>query len=102
MVTTGNSGLKLSARTARSQEANIQGFSKPSERRPSSIPTRTMSDGSRYRALDETAGGSGRHGALLTSRSPAARKQVGDFVGGMVWKPGRHVSEPGLRIEVVR
>lgn len=35
---------------------NIQGFSKPSERRPSSIPTRTMSDGSLFRALDETTG----------------------------------------------
>ena len=60
-----------------------------------------MSDGSRYRALDET-GCSGRHGALLTSRSPVARKQVGDFVGGVIWKPGQHVSEPGLRIDVVR
>ena len=45
MVTTGSSGLKPSVRTASSQGANIQGFSKPSERRPSSTPTRTMSDG---------------------------------------------------------
>ena len=36
---TGSSGLKPSVRTARSQGASIQGFSKQSERRPSSTPT---------------------------------------------------------------
>src|ERR1700737_2595151 len=45
MVTTGSSGLKLSVGTARSQVADIQGCSKPSERRPSNTPTRTMTDG---------------------------------------------------------
>jgi hypothetical protein len=36
--------------------ANIQDFSKPLERRPSSTPTRTMSDGSLCRALQRRTG----------------------------------------------
>ena len=54
MVTTGSSGLNPSVRTARSQGANIQDFSKPSERRPSSTPTRTRSDGSPCEAHETT------------------------------------------------
>src|SRR6478735_12435597 len=100
MVTIGSSGWKPSVRTARSEGANIQGFSKPSERRPSSIPTRTMSDGSLCRARYDD-GYSGCHGALLTCRSPVPREQIGDFVSGVIWKAGEHVSEPGLRIDVV-
>ena len=34
-------------------------------------------------------------------RLPIPWKQVGDFVGGVIWKPGQHVSEPGLRIDIV-
>src|SRR6266851_7931007 len=97
MVTIGSSGLKPSVRTARSQGANIQGFSKPSERRPSSIPTRTMSDGSPFSQCDD--GCSGCHGARLTCRSP--RKKVDEFVGGVIRQPVQHVSKPGLRIDVV-
>ena len=32
---------------------------------------------------------------------PIPGKQVGYFVGGVIWKPGQHVSEPGLRIDIV-
>jgi hypothetical protein len=32
---------------------------------------------------------------------PIPGKQVGDSVGGVIWKPGQHVSEPGLRIDVI-
>jgi len=39
--------------------------------------------------------------ALLLAGLPIPGKQVGDFVGGVIWKPGQHVSEPGLRIDVV-
>jgi hypothetical protein len=45
---------------------------------------------------------SGSDGGLgLLVRLPIPWKQVGDFVGGVIWKPGQHVSEPGLRIDVV-
>jgi hypothetical protein len=45
---------------------------------------------------------SGSNGGLgLLVRLPIPGKQVGDFVGGVIWKPGQHVSEPGLRIDVV-
>ena len=50
-VTIGSSGLKPSVRTAWSEGANIQDFSKPSERRPSNTRTRTMSDGFLCRVL---------------------------------------------------
>src|SRR6267142_5123299 len=44
----------------------------------------------------------GSDGGLgLLVRLPIPGKQVGDFVGGVIWKPGQHVSEPGLRIDVV-
>jgi hypothetical protein len=43
--TTGSSGLKSSVRTAGSRGSYIQGCLKRSERRPSSTPTRTTSDG---------------------------------------------------------
>ena len=44
----------------------------------------------------------GSDGGLgLLVRLPIPWKQVGDFVGGVIWKPGQHVSEPGLRIDVV-
>ena len=45
------------------------------------------------------SGGNGGLGLLV--RLPIPGKQVGDFVGGVIWKPGQHVSEPGLRIDVV-
>src|SRR5882672_10308432 len=49
-----------------------------------------------------TANRSGSDGGLgLLVRLPIPWKQVGDFVGGVIWKPGQHVSEPGLRIDVV-
>src|SRR5712664_3172884 len=32
---------------------------------------------------------------------PIPGKQVGDFVGGVIWKPCQHVSEPDLGIDVV-
>ena len=49
-----------------------------------------------------TAKRSGSNGGLgLLVRLPIPGKQVGDFVGGVIWKPGQHVSEPGLRIDVV-
>ena len=32
---------------------------------------------------------------------PTPGKQVGDFVGGMIGKPGQDVRKPGLRIDVV-
>ena len=32
---------------------------------------------------------------------PIPGKQFDDFVCGVIWKPGQHVSEPGLRIYVV-
>jgi hypothetical protein len=45
---------------------------------------------------------SGSNGGVgLLVRLPIPGKQVGDFVGGVIWKPGQHVSEPGLRIDVV-
>src|ERR1700754_3547426 len=100
MVTTGSSGLKPSDRTVRSQGANIQDFSKPLERRLSSTPTQTMSDGP-YAGLSIRRRCSGSHGALLTCRSPVPWEQIGDFVGGVIWKVGQHVSKPGLRIDVV-
>ena len=40
-------------------------------------------------------------GLGLLVRLPIPGKQVCDFVGGVIWKPGQHVSEPGLRIDVV-
>jgi hypothetical protein len=44
---------------------------------------------------------SGSNGGLgLLVRLPIPGKQVGDFVGEVIWKPGQHVSEPGLRIPV--
>ncbi|MCP1846024.1 hypothetical protein ACVIHI_008515 [Bradyrhizobium sp. USDA 4524] len=43
--------------------------------------------------------GSSRFGLL--GRLPIPREQVGDFVDGVIRKPGQHVSEPGLRINVV-
>ena len=44
----------------------------------------------------------GSDGGLgLLVRLPIPWKQVGDFVGGVILKPGQHVSEPGLRIDVV-
>ena len=45
---------------------------------------------------------SGSNGGLgLLVRLPIPGKQLGDLVGGMIWKRGQHVSEPGLRIDVV-
>src|SRR6202162_5178253 len=45
---------------------------------------------------------SGSNGGLgLLVRLAIPGKQVGEFVGGVIWKPGQHVSEPGLRIDVV-
>ena len=45
---------------------------------------------------------SGSNGGLgLLVRLPIPGKQVGDFVGWVIWKPGQHVSEPDLRIDVV-
>ena len=38
---------------------------------------------------------------MLTCRSPVPWEQIGDFVGGVIWKVGQHVSKPGLRIDVV-
>ena len=44
----------------------------------------------------------GSHGGLgLQVRLPIPGQQVGDFVGGVIWKPGQHVSKPSLRIDVV-
>ncbi|MCS3453797.1 hypothetical protein M2222_009309 [Bradyrhizobium elkanii] len=45
------------------------------------------------------ASGSSRIGLL--GRLPIPREQVGDSVDGVIRKPGQHVSEPGLRINVV-
>src|SRR4029453_11993831 len=45
------------------------------------------------------SGGSGGLGLLV--HLPIPGKQVSDFVGGMIGQPGQHVSEPGLRIDVV-
>jgi hypothetical protein len=45
------------------------------------------------------SGGNGGLGLLV--RLPIPGKQVGDFVGEVIWKPGQHVGEPGLRIDVV-
>jgi hypothetical protein len=45
---------------------------------------------------------SGSNGGLeLLVRLPIPWKQVSDFVGGVIWKLGQHVSEPGLRIDIV-
>ena len=45
---------------------------------------------------------SGSNGGLgLLVHLPIPGKQVGDFVGRMIGEPGQHVSEPGLRIDVV-
>jgi hypothetical protein len=45
---------------------------------------------------------SGSNGGLgLLVRLPIPGKQVGDFVSGVIWKRGQHVSEPGLWIDVV-
>lgn len=43
--------------------------------------------------------GSSRFGLL--GHLPIPREQVGDSVDGVIWKSGKHVSEPGLRINVV-
>ena len=45
------------------------------------------------------SGSNGGLGPLV--HLPIPGKQIGDFVGGVIWKPGQHVSEPGLRIDVV-
>ena len=46
--------------------------------------------------------GSGSNGGVgLLVRLPIPGKQVGDFVGGVIWRLGQHVSEPGLRIDIV-
>jgi len=37
----------------------------------------------------------------LLGRLPIPREQVGDFVDGVIWKPGQHIREPSLRINVV-
>src|ERR1700675_825225 len=45
---------------------------------------------------------SGSNGGLgLLVRLPIPREQIGDFVGGVIWKAGQHVGKPGLRIDVV-
>lgn len=43
--------------------------------------------------------GSSRFGLL--DHLPIPREQVGDSVDGVIWRPGKHLSEPGLRINVV-
>jgi hypothetical protein len=45
------------------------------------------------------SGGNGGLGLLV--RLPIPGKQVGDFVGGVIWKASQHGSEPGLRIDIV-
>src|ERR1700721_100018 len=45
------------------------------------------------------SGSNGGLGPLV--HLPIPGKQIGAFVGGVIWKPGQHVSEPGLRIDVV-
>ncbi len=52
-------------------------------------------------AMVEVKGSGSNGGVGLLVRLPIPGKQVGDFVGGVIWKPGQHVSEPGLRIDVV-
>src|SRR5260370_41090519 len=47
---------------------------------------------------ERSCGGSA---ALLLAGLPIPREQIGDFVGGVIWKAGQHVSKPGLRIDVV-
>ncbi len=44
--------------------------------------------------------GSSRFGLL--GCLPIPREQVGDSVDGVIWKPCQHVSEPGLRIEIIQ
>jgi len=43
---------------------------------------------------------SGCHGALPTGL-PIPREQIDDFTGGVIWKPGQHVSKPGMGIDVI-
>ena len=45
------------------------------------------------------SGSNGGLGLLVHLLIPG--KQVGNFVGGVIWKPGQHVGEPGLPIDVV-
>jgi len=40
-------------------------------------------------------------GLGLLVRLPIPGKQVGDFIGEVIWQPGQHVSKPGLGIDVV-
>src|SRR6266849_6200506 len=40
-------------------------------------------------------------GLRLLACLPVPREQIGDFVGGVIWKPRQYVGEPGLRIDVV-
>ena len=65
--------------------------------------TRGYASGQRpWRARWSAAKRSGSNGGLgLLVRLPIPGKQLGDFVSRMIWKPGQHVSEPGLRIDVV-
>ncbi len=38
---------------------------------------------------------------MLLAGLPIPREQIGDFVGGVIWKLRQYVGEPGLRIDVV-
>jgi hypothetical protein len=38
---------------------------------------------------------------LLLAGLPVPREEIGDFVGGVIWKPGQHVSKPSLGIDVI-